>query len=94
MNRLATSRVMSAREFNQNTSGAKQLADHGPLVITDRGHPAYVLMSHAEFERLRANPASLLDTLEQTGGPEYDFDIQLPERSLEAVRDPLADHGS
>ena len=30
---------MSSREFNQDTSGAKRAAEHGPVYITDRGRP-------------------------------------------------------
>jgi len=86
-------RTMSAREFNQNTSGAKQAAASGPLIITDRGKPSFVLMSHAEFERLQnARPkrfVSVLEALEQKGGPEYDFEFELPERRIEPIRDPF-----
>ena len=28
------------REFNRDVSAAKRQADHGPVVITDRGQPA------------------------------------------------------
>jgi prevent-host-death family protein len=86
-------RTMSSREFNQNTSGAKQAATNGPLVITDRGKPSFVLMTHAEFERLQQpRPKrfiSVLEALEQKGGPEYDFEIELPERRIEPIRDPF-----
>jgi PHD/YefM family antitoxin component YafN of YafNO toxin-antitoxin module len=36
--------------FNQNPSKAKKLADKGPLVITQRGEAAYVLMRYDTFE--------------------------------------------
>jgi prevent-host-death family protein len=75
-------RTMSSREFNQNTSGAKQVATGGPLVITDRGKPSFVLMTHAEYERLQHDRpkrfVSVLEALEQKGGPEYDFDVEFP----------------
>ncbi|WP_349828186.1 type II toxin-antitoxin system Phd/YefM family antitoxin [Brevibacterium litoralis] len=55
--------AISAREFNQDVSAAKRAADSGPVVITDRGEPAYVLLSIAEYRALR--PArSLLETLQ------------------------------
>lgn len=91
MNRHVKPRTMSAREFNQNTSGAKQAAEAGPLIITDRGKPAYVLMTHAEFERLGPQRKSVLAAIEQKGGPEYDFEIELPMRTIEPMRDPFAD---
>lgn len=77
-------RTMSSREFNQNTSGAKLAANEGPLIITDRGKPAYVLMTNAEFERLNGKGApakpfiSLAETIAQKSGPEGDFDYDFP----------------
>jgi PHD/YefM family antitoxin component YafN of YafNO toxin-antitoxin module len=41
--------TMTAREFNQHVSRAKKAASKGPLIITERGKPAYVLMRHDEF---------------------------------------------
>ena len=96
MNRHVKPRTMSAREFNQNTSGAKQAAAEGPLIITDRGKPAFVLMTHAEYEHVTkpSQPGqgftSLLEAIEQKGGPEYDFEIELPPRTIEPLRDPFA----
>jgi prevent-host-death family protein len=68
--------IMSARQFNQNTSRAKASADHGPVFITDRGKRAYVLLSYAEYERISRKPKSLLEALADTrreGDFEYDF---------------------
>lgn len=43
---------MSARAFNQDVSGAKRAAAQGPVVVTDRGEPTFVLMSIEEYRRL------------------------------------------
>lgn len=74
--------TMTSREFNQHTGRAKRLADKGPVVITDRGEPAYVLLSEKAYATLtgaaeaKANEfVSILDALAQPGGPEYDFDV-------------------
>lgn len=77
--------TMTSREFNQHTSLAKQAASEGPVFITDRGKRAYVLLSDDEYRRLRGKPVSLLEALEQKGGPEYDFEIELPERKVEPL---------
>jgi prevent-host-death family protein len=37
--------TVSSREFNQDASGAKRSASKGPVVITDRGRPAHVLLT-------------------------------------------------
>lgn len=44
--------TMSAREINQDVSAAKRAAARGPVVITDRGQPAYVLLTIEEYWRL------------------------------------------
>ncbi|UXN73461.1 type II toxin-antitoxin system Phd/YefM family antitoxin [Devosia sp. A8/3-2] len=76
MNRHIT-RTMSSREFNQNTSGAKLAANDGPVIITDRGKAAYVLMTNEEFERLNGKPKSPAETIADTR-PEADFDYDFP----------------
>lgn len=45
-------RQITSRDFNQNVSSAKRAAEDGPVVITDRGEPAFVLLRHAEYVRL------------------------------------------
>jgi prevent-host-death family protein len=45
---------LTSREFNQDVGRAKRAADQGPVLITDRGRPAYVLMRHETFRRLVA----------------------------------------
>ncbi len=37
--------TVSSREFNQDTSRAKQASRSGPVFITDRGRPAHVLIT-------------------------------------------------
>jgi prevent-host-death family protein len=44
--------TISSREFNQDVAGAKRAAKKGPVIITDRGRPAYVLMRHETYRRL------------------------------------------
>lgn len=55
--------VMSAREFNRDVSAAKRAATEGPVVITDRGEEAFVLLSIEEYRRLRGDGADLVDRL-------------------------------
>lgn len=65
---------LSSREFNQDVSRAKRAANKGPVIITDRGEPAYVLMSHEAYKRLAGTDASLLELLYYPGADEIDFD--------------------
>lgn len=43
---------LSAREFNQDVSAAKRAAESEPVIVTDRGRPAYVLLNIEEYRRL------------------------------------------
>jgi prevent-host-death family protein len=71
--------TMSAREFNRDVSAAKRAADRGPLVVTDRGEPAYVLLSIAEYRALK-DKRSLVERLSM----DDDIDIEF-ERSPEPI---------
>lgn len=65
---------MSAREFNRDVSAAKRKAAEGPVVITDRGEPAFVLLSIDEYRRLGEQGADLVDRLSMTEVVDVDFD--------------------
>ncbi len=67
---------MSSREFNQDTSGAKKAAAHGPVYITDRGRPAHVLLAYDDYERLLGTE-HVLDRLAEPAGVE-DIELVLP----------------
>jgi len=58
---------MSSRDFNQDTSGAKKAAEHGPVYITDRGKPAHVLLTFEAYEQL-VGPQRALDVLAEPDG--------------------------
>jgi prevent-host-death family protein len=51
--------TLSSREFNQDTSRAKKAAEKGPVIITDRGRPAHVLLSIDEYRSLLMQNKSL-----------------------------------
>ena len=89
----ATSRpatTMTSREFNQHTSRAKAAAENGPVVITDRGRPAYVLLSSAEFEKLTGTRpfVSVLEAFADPAYSETDVDLMdvIPPRVVEPPR--------
>lgn len=66
--------TMSARDFNHDVSAAKREADHGPVVITDRGEPAYVLLSIEQYRSLGPTGAELVDRLSMDDDVEIDFE--------------------
>jgi prevent-host-death family protein len=67
-------KTMSSREANQDFSRAKREAKSGPLVITERGRPANVLMTFEEYQRLSACRTNILDALAMPDQDEVDFE--------------------
>ncbi len=66
--------TISSREFNQDVSRAKRAADEGPVIITDRGEPAYVLLRHDAYRRLTAGAPSIRELLAEPGVEDIEFD--------------------
>jgi len=68
--------TISSREFNQDTSGAKKASRNGPVIITDRGRPAHVLLSIEDYEKLSGLNTSIVDMLAMPEPPEIDFETE------------------
>jgi prevent-host-death family protein len=66
--------TISSREFNQDVSRAKRAAERGPVIITDRGEPAYVLLRHETYRRLAGGGPSIRELLDMQGAEDIDFD--------------------
>lgn len=77
--------TFSSRTLNQDVGRVKRAADKGPVVITDRGQPAYVLLTHDEWKRLQSPQRSLLDLLAMPEGDDIEFD---PPRLGDITRAP------
>ena len=73
--------TVTAAQFNQNPSQAKRAASEGPVVITERNKPAFVLISYADYERLSGIPADLSTWLEA----DDDIDFDIPELGFELL---------
>jgi antitoxin (DNA-binding transcriptional repressor) of toxin-antitoxin stability system len=65
---------ISSRSFNQDVSQAKRAAEAGPVVITDRGRPAYVLMRHDDYQHLVGPSPTIVELLAQPGMEDIEFD--------------------
>lgn len=66
--------TLTSREFNQDASKAKSAAQSGPVIITDRGRPAHVLLTFADYKKLTAQHTKIADLLAMPGVA----DIELP----------------
>ena len=78
-------KTMTSREANQDFSRAKREARSGPVIITERGRPANVLLTYEEYQRLVGKPRSIVDRL--AASDTEDIEIDLPERGIEPFRD-------
>ena len=65
--------TISSRDFNQDTSNAKKAARRAPVIITDRGRPAHVLLSIEHYQALTAPAASIVDLLAMPGAERVRF---------------------
>ncbi len=45
--------TFTAREYNQDASRVKRAANQGPVIITERGKPAHVMMTVGAYEKLK-----------------------------------------
>lgn len=80
------SQHFTSRQANHDLARAKRATRHGPVFITDRGRPAHVLMSFAEFQRLAGKKKSLAEALSNPAVAVLDFDIpRLPEWAAKPV---------
>lgn len=66
--------TVTSREFNQRISRAKRAAVDGPVVSTDRGQPAYVLLSHDAYRRLIGAGPGICELLDQPSVEAIEFD--------------------
>jgi prevent-host-death family protein len=76
--------TLTSREFNQDTSRAKKAAAKGPVIITDRGEPAHVLLTFDQYRELSGNKKSIVELLSMPGVEDIEFDP--PRLGTEPVR--------
>ena len=68
--------TFSSREFTRDVSAAKRAAAEGPVFITDRGRPAFALLTIDEYHRIAPHATTtLLDVMDAIpGGDGIEFD--------------------
>lgn len=71
-------RSFTSREFNREPGSIKRAALDGPVVVTERSKPIIVVMPFAEFERLKAPPANILDALDMDEVGDIDIEFTPP----------------
>ena len=66
--------TLSSRAFNQAASEAKRAANKGPVIITDRGRPAHVLLCYEDYQRLTGQRRNIADALAMPGDADIAFE--------------------
>ncbi|MGB3765549.1 MAG: type II toxin-antitoxin system Phd/YefM family antitoxin [Phormidesmis sp.] len=78
---------ISSREFNQDVSKAKRATEQGPVFITDRGTPAYVLLTVEAYYKLVEGTQSVADLLAMPGMTDRAANIEFdPVRSTQVAQ--------
>lgn len=67
--------TLSSRQFNQDASRAKKAAETGPVIITDRGRPAHVLLTFDAYKKITGVRTKIADLLAMPGVADVEFDI-------------------
>lgn len=75
--------TVTSRQFNQDTSRAKKAAARGPVMITDRGRPAHVLMTIEEYRRITGQGRKIAELLALPGVE--DIELVIPPASDLAI---------
>jgi prevent-host-death family protein len=78
--------TVTSRAFNQDASKAKHASELGPVVITDRGRPAHVLLTYADYKKLASQRAKVADLLALSGAEHIELFIP-PMRELAKAAD-------
>ncbi|MDO9104898.1 MAG: type II toxin-antitoxin system Phd/YefM family antitoxin [Methylovulum sp.] len=66
--------TVSSREFNQDVSRIKRAAMNGPVFITDRGHPSYVLLTIEDYQKITGKKESIVELLAMPDAADIDFE--------------------
>lgn len=67
--------TFTSREFNQDSSKIKKAAAKGPVFITDRGHPAHVLLAIEDYLKLTKTKENIVDLLAMPDSSEIEFEV-------------------
>lgn len=73
---------ISSRDFNQDLGKAKKASRTSPVIITERGKAAHVLLSYQHYERLVKAQPSMAQMLCSDDEIEFEFEkaaLQLKE---------------
>lgn len=68
--------TLSSRQFNQDAGLAKKAALSGPVIITDRGKPAHVLLTFEAYQHITRSNSKIADLLVMPFPGDLEFEVQ------------------
>ena len=72
--------TVTSRDFNREPSRVKKAALGGPVVVTERGKPAYALLRYDDYARLKGGGGTLADFFEGLPVAEIGLEPMVKER--------------
>ncbi len=66
--------MLTSPAFDLDTRSAKKAAESGPVFITDDGQPAHVLLTIADYRKLRGAEPTIVDLIGMKEGGDIEFD--------------------
>lgn len=80
-----TPHTITSREFGHNVSIAKNLAKEGPVFITVRDEPAFVLLSIGDYRQLASGEGemTLLELMDSMPDTSEDGDFEIAPLAIE-----------
>ena len=80
---MGSAHTLTSREFVHNVSRAKRLATTGPVFITDRGQPAFALLSIEDYQRMSEPRKNMVELLSMPEAAEFEIEpIQISTRGV------------
>lgn len=77
--------TMNSREFNQDIGKAKRCALEGPVFISNRKRPEYVLMTIQDYEKLSGKSKTIGELLAMPESADVDFEIEREKGTFRTV---------
>jgi hypothetical protein len=65
--------TISSTALTRDIGKTKKAAQAGPVILTEDGQPAYVLMNIEQYKEIIENAQSILDLLTLPGAEDIDF---------------------
>ncbi len=66
--------ILSSAELTRDVSRAKKATNKGPVIITDRGKPSYVLLGFEDYQRLTQQKSKTAGSLAMPDIADIEFE--------------------